>query len=94
MAAFPCGSERRAGNVPVSWTPLGASSTLSLTTDAPLGPGNPVALKINATDNQVSSFVTAVEDLSLVVLYSASLVDCVKPVQTVARLRSVGEACV
>lgn len=41
-----CAPYPRPANVPVSWTPLGPNSALSLTTDAPLGAGNPVALTI------------------------------------------------
>jgi hypothetical protein len=32
----------------VAWTPIGASTKLSLVADAPLGPTNPVALRISA----------------------------------------------
>lgn len=34
--------------MPVAWSPIGAGTRLSLTSDAPLGPTNPVALCITA----------------------------------------------
>ena len=40
-------------NVPVTWTPLNLESNVSLTTDAPLGPSNPVAMLINTTSKEV-----------------------------------------
>ena len=38
----------RLDEVPVAWTPIGANTKLSLVSDAPLGPTNPVALRISA----------------------------------------------
>lgn len=38
----------RIDEVPVAWTPIGNSTRLSLVSDAPLGPTNPVALHISS----------------------------------------------
>ena len=38
----------RLDEVPVAWTPIGTGTKLSLVADAPLGPTNPVALRISA----------------------------------------------
>lgn len=43
----------RLDEVCVAWTPIGSGTTLALVSDAPLGPTNPVALKITA-ENQLS----------------------------------------
>jgi hypothetical protein len=43
-----CAPACRLDEVPVAWTPIGANTKLSLVADAPLGPTNPVALRISA----------------------------------------------
>lgn len=43
-----CAPACRLDEVPMAWTPIGANTKLSLVSDAPLRPTNPVALRISA----------------------------------------------
>jgi len=48
LIMFLVQSTRRLAEVPVAWSPTGAGMRLALTSDAPLGPTNPVALCVTA----------------------------------------------